>query len=480
MDGMRVVGDLFGAGKMFLPQVVKSARAMKRAVAYLLPFMEDGAAKGGAAQNGQGRDGHREGGRPRHRQEHRGRRARVQRLRGPRPGRHGPVRQDPRHGHRRGVRRRGPLGPHHAEPRRDGARRQGDEAAQDAHAAAHRRGDDEPAAHGGQDRSRVRRAPPCTCSTRRARCRPSSSLLDPKQREEFVAETREEQEQLRRIHANKRSKPLVPLATANERRPRLAFARPETVARPSTDRPAGARRRPARRDRAVHRLDLLLHGLGAHRASSPAILDDPRHGAAARELYENGKALLDRIVREKLLVARAAYGIWPAQSDGNDIVLYADESRARAETARFCMLRQQQEKGEDEPCRCSRRLRGAARQRRRTTGPVRFVVTAGIGAQELAAEFEKELDDYDAILVQARSPTGWPRRCAEMMHAARAARVVRARRGARERGAHRREVPRASGRRSATPRARTTRRRRSCSRCSTRARRRRRSPSTSR
>src|SRR4029077_10379939 len=73
----------------------------------------------------------------------------------------------------------------------------------------------------------------------------------------------------------------------------------------------------------------------------PAILDDPRHGEAARDLYDNGKALLDRIVREKLLVARAAFGLWPAQSIGNDIVLYEDESRQRA-TARFHTLRQQQ------------------------------------------------------------------------------------------------------------------------------------------
>ena len=87
MDGMRIVGDLFGSGRMFLPQVVKSARAMKRAVAYLEPYMEDEQA-GGSAQgkivlgDGQGR-------RARHRQEHRRRRARLQQLRGDRPRRDG-------------------------------------------------------------------------------------------------------------------------------------------------------------------------------------------------------------------------------------------------------------------------------------------------------------------------------------------------------------------------------------------------------
>ena len=91
MDGMNVVGDLFGAGKMFLPQVVKSARVMKKAVAYLLPFMEAEKAKSGGVAQGarQDPDGDGQGRRPRHRQEHRRRRPRLQRLRGHRPGRHG-------------------------------------------------------------------------------------------------------------------------------------------------------------------------------------------------------------------------------------------------------------------------------------------------------------------------------------------------------------------------------------------------------
>ena len=71
MDGMNVVGDLFGAGKMFLPQVVKSARAMKKAVAYLEPFLEAERGEGREQREGPHRDGHREGRRPRHRQEHR-------------------------------------------------------------------------------------------------------------------------------------------------------------------------------------------------------------------------------------------------------------------------------------------------------------------------------------------------------------------------------------------------------------------------
>ena len=81
MDGMNVVGDLFGAGKMFLPQVVKSARVMKKAVSVLIPYIEK-EKSGASALQRQGGDGHRQGRRARHRQEHRRRRAAVQQLRG--------------------------------------------------------------------------------------------------------------------------------------------------------------------------------------------------------------------------------------------------------------------------------------------------------------------------------------------------------------------------------------------------------------
>ena len=82
MAGMSVVGDLFGSGKMFLPQVVKSARVMKKAVAWLLPFMEEEKQAGGdAPRPGQNPHGHRQGRRPRHRQKHRRRRPRLQQLR---------------------------------------------------------------------------------------------------------------------------------------------------------------------------------------------------------------------------------------------------------------------------------------------------------------------------------------------------------------------------------------------------------------
>ena len=103
MDGMNVVGDLFGAGKMFLPQVVKSARVMKQAVAHLVPFIEAEKLRlrRGAEGQGQDRHRHRQGRRPRHRQEHRRGRAPVQQLRRGEPGRDGAGGEDPGDGARR-------------------------------------------------------------------------------------------------------------------------------------------------------------------------------------------------------------------------------------------------------------------------------------------------------------------------------------------------------------------------------------------
>ena len=97
MDGMNVVGDLFGAGKMFLPQVVKSARVMKKAVAYLIPFIEAEKQPGDVERsNGKVVMATVEGRRPRHRQEHRRRRPAVQQLRRRRPRRDGAGAEDPR------------------------------------------------------------------------------------------------------------------------------------------------------------------------------------------------------------------------------------------------------------------------------------------------------------------------------------------------------------------------------------------------
>ena len=176
MDGMAVVGDLFGSGQMFLPQVVKSARAMKRAVAYLEPFMEAEKAEAATAARAEDRARHRQGRRPRHRQEHRRRRPRLQQLRGARPRRDGAGRPDPRHRRRGGLRHRRPLRADHAVARRDGARGRRDGAARPRPPPPDRGRHHLPPAHGREDRARVRAADaprPRRLARRRRRLRPA-------------------------------------------------------------------------------------------------------------------------------------------------------------------------------------------------------------------------------------------------------------------------------------------------------------------
>src|SRR5690606_2842878 len=133
----------------------------------------------------------------------------------------------------------------------------------------------------------------------------------------------------------------------------------------------------------------------------PQILDHPEKGPAARELFANGRALLERIVGERALTARAVYGIWPANRVGEDVVLWSDEARSR-ELARFPMLRQQrQPAGSDDKPLLSLADFVAPLESGVLDSVGAFAVTAGIGAEELARRFERENDDYSAILVKA-------------------------------------------------------------------------------
>jgi 5-methyltetrahydrofolate--homocysteine methyltransferase len=131
----------------------------------------------------------------------------------------------------------------------------------------------------------------------------------------------------------------------------------------------------------------------------PAILEHPTYGPAARELYENARALLDQIISGKLLSARGVYGFWPANSDGDDIVVFADDTR-RVELARLPMLRQQDVIADQRPNRSLADFIAPLE-----TGVPdyigMFAVTAGLGADELVRSFEKDNDDYNAIMVKA-------------------------------------------------------------------------------
>ncbi len=131
----------------------------------------------------------------------------------------------------------------------------------------------------------------------------------------------------------------------------------------------------------------------------PAILTDPRVGAAASSLYQDARVLLDRIVAEGLLEARAVFGFWPANSVGDDIEVYSDADRHEA-TAVIHTLRQQMKK---QPGRPNMALADFTAPRDSGVADYigAFAVTAGIGLDRLVAGFEAQHDDYNSILAKA-------------------------------------------------------------------------------
>jgi 5-methyltetrahydrofolate--homocysteine methyltransferase len=135
------------------------------------------------------------------------------------------------------------------------------------------------------------------------------------------------------------------------------------------------------------------------RGKFPRILEDPHLGDAARKLFDDAQELLQRIVDEKLMTARGVYAFWPAASDGDDILVYADESRNK-EIARFHALRQQWErKGQESFLSLADFIAPIGSGRQDFVGG--FAVTAGIGCDELVAKFNKQHDDYNSILTKA-------------------------------------------------------------------------------
>jgi 5-methyltetrahydrofolate--homocysteine methyltransferase len=239
-----------------------------------------------------------------------------------------------------------------------------------------------------------------------------AALLDERQRPTFASDNRAEQERLRALHAGKLARPLAPYAAANARPPRVAWGPGDAPA------PAFLGRRAL--------VDFPLAEIAPYidwtffftawelKGRFPQILEHPKYGAAARELYAAGQKLLERLIAERRLRAAAVYGFWPASRDGNDIVLYEDAARGR-ELVRFNMLRQQQARGGGAAGGGGGAEEAAAEARTffclaDFVAPAdsgvpdhigAFAVTAGLGAEEIARSFESAHDDYAAIMVKA-------------------------------------------------------------------------------
>ena len=399
MNGMKVVGDLFGAGKMFLPQVVKSARVMKKAVAYLQPFMEAeqsaGMSQGTIVLATVKGDVHDIG---------KNIVAVVLRC------------------NNYNVVDLGVMAPCDA-ILRSASEEQADliglsglitpslDEMVFVAGEMERRDLRTPLLIGGATTSRqhtaVKIAPAYGGSTVHVADASRvvdvvSGLLNPDRRPAFDSANRADQDRLRAQYAGRAERTLVSYAEA--------CANPFRTDWEAADLPVpaftGRRRVEVALDELKPFIDwTFFFAAWELKGRFPDILDHPERGAAARELYERATALLGEIVRDGSLAARGVYGFWPAASEGDDIVLReAPRGNAAAEPdaelVRFNMLRQQESSGGDRPHR-SLADYVAPRDAGRRDHIGAFAVTAGLGVDDLVRRYEADHDDYHAIMVKA-------------------------------------------------------------------------------
>ena len=399
MDGMGVVGDLFGAGKMFLPQVVKSARVMKKAVAYLLPCMEAekaAHAAAGVAVKSQGKivlatvkgDVHDIG-----------------------KNIVGVVLACNNYQ----VIDMGVMVPCEKILERAAAEKADliglsglitpslDEMAHVAR-EMQRLGMQVPLLIGGATTSRahtaVKIAPhydqPVVHVLDASRAVPvATSLLSAEGKPGFVAQHNAAYEELRRIHGTPRHK-LVSLEAARAARTPIEW-RAEDVPAPAftgvrvVEVPLATLRPYIDWTPFFHTWEL--------KGVYPRILEHEVYGEQARQIFAEGNALLDEIIAQEALTARGVYGFFPAQGEGDDVQLFTGEGRKiRGETLHF--LRQQTQKTDGEPARCLADF-VAPRETGLPDHVGGFAVTTGIGLKELCDRFRGAHDDYNAIMAEA-------------------------------------------------------------------------------
>ncbi len=398
MDGMNVVGDLFGAGKMFLPQVVKSARVMKKSVAYLIPYIEAEQADGERRTNG---------------------RIIMATVKGDVHdiGKNivGVVLQC----NNFEVVDLGVMVP--AQKILDAAREHGadmiglsglitpslDEMVNVAREMK-RQGFDIPLLIGGATTSAMHTAvkidpqypgPVIYVKDASRAVGVAQNLVSVDTKADYAAKTKADYVQKREQHANRRGREaLLPLGQARANRPNLDWSayvppKPNFLGiRTFDDYPLTG---------LVERIDWTpFFQAWELRGRYPTIFDDPTQGEQARHLFADAQTMLDKILTEHWLTARAVIGFFPANRVGEDnLALYADETRDRI-LMTLHHLRQQGPKPDGKPHYCL-----ADWIAPRETGVADYVgafaVTAGIGIDARVAEFERAHDDYSAILLKA-------------------------------------------------------------------------------
>jgi 5-methyltetrahydrofolate--homocysteine methyltransferase len=419
MAGMSVVGDLFGSGRMFLPQVVKSARVMKKAVAYLMPFME---AEKSANAKPQGRivmatvkgDVHDIG-----------------------KNIVGVVLQCNNYD----VIDLGVMVP--AAKILDTAREKNADAIglsglitpsldEMVHVAQEmeREGFRLPLLIGGATTSRahtaVKIAPHYHASTVHVLDASRAvgvvnALLNEQLKSDFDKKTREDYERLRREHAAKADgKKLLTLEQARANRTPIDWSnyvppRPECVGarvygpEKLFGKPAEKSTRGAFVPQNIVSRDLIeyidwspfFHAWEL-RGRYPAIFDDPKVGQQARELFDDAQELLARIAANDLLIPRGVYGFWPASSVGEDVYVYTDDARTK-KLATFYFLRQQMQKpsGQFNHCLADYVSPVDGGQKPPLQDYLGGFAVSIHGADEVAEDFKREHDDYSAIMTKA-------------------------------------------------------------------------------
>jgi 5-methyltetrahydrofolate--homocysteine methyltransferase len=396
MAGMNIVGDLFGSGKMFLPQVVKSARVMKKAVAYLMPYMEAEKQKSGASSS------------------------------------NGKVLLATVKGDVHDIGKNivgvvlgcnnyevidlGVMVPCEqilAAAREHGATIIGlsglitpslDEMAHVARELT-REGFALPLLIGGATTSKahtaVKIAPGYNHSVVHVLDASRAvgvvgSLVNADLRDDFAKKVRADYDQIRQAHQDKGAKPLWTLTRARANRFRSDWAEIDIPIPVFT----GVKVVPQPLDELIPYVDWspFFHTWEL-RGRYPAILEDPVVGSKAKELYDDAQILLRKIVDQRLFTAKGVYGIFPANSQGDDIEVYTDDSRTAVVTT-IHTLRQQSEKPQGQ---WSFALADfvAPKESGRADYVGAFAVTTGLGVDLLCREFERDHDDYNSIMAKA-------------------------------------------------------------------------------
>ncbi len=400
MAGMSVVGDLFGAGKMFLPQVVKSARVMKKAVAHLTPYME--AEKVAMAASGQ--------------------EVRAQ----------GKIVLATVKGDVHDIGKNivgvvlacnnyevidmGVMVP--CEKILERAKTEKADMIglsglitpsldEMVHVAREmeRQGFKLPLLIGGATTSRahtaVKIAPhysePVVHVLDASRAVPvTTSLLSDDGKSAFVAQHRADYEALRKAHSAPRLT-VVSLETARKRRTPIEW-RAEDLPTPAFTGVRVLDSFPLATLRDFIDWTPFFHTWGL-KGTYPRILEHDRQGAQARQIFTEANALLNVIIEENLITARGVYGLFPANAVGDDVELYTDKTREKV-LERFHFLRQQSNKEGHEPCRSLADFI-APSDTRLPDHIGAFAVTSGMGLKELCDRFRAKHDDYNAIMAEA-------------------------------------------------------------------------------